>query len=95
MLTAGLDLLGDVRRTGFVLEAPPEPRLNRPAYCGWRTADWSFTHYATGEEELYSEQLDPYQLTNVAQDPANQEQLNHLRHQARRHCSPVPPAFSW
>ncbi len=95
MLTAGLDLLGDDERTGFVLEAPPEPRLNRPAYCGWRTADWSFTHYATGEEELYSQQDDPYQLTNVAADPTHERQLRHMRNQAHRYCSPVPPEFSW
>jgi arylsulfatase A-like enzyme len=95
MLTAGLDLLGKGRRDGSVLEAPPEPRLGRPAYCGWRTSDWTFTRYATGEEELYSDQRDPYQLTNVAQNPENEPQLSQMRHQARRFCDPVPPEFSW
>jgi N-acetylglucosamine-6-sulfatase len=95
MLTAGLDLLGDRQRRGFVLEAPPETHLTRPAYCGWRTADWSYTRYATGEEELYSQERDPYQLTNVARRPENAVLLTAMRNEARRHCSPPPPDFSW
>ncbi len=95
MLTAGLDLLGESRRDGFVLEAPPEPRLARPAYCGWRSAEWTFTRYATGEEELYSRGLDPFELTNLAQTPGNESQLREMRREARRFCNPVPPEFSW
>ncbi len=95
MLTAGLDLLGDQRRDGAVLEAPPEPRLQRPAYCGWRTAHWTFTRYATGEEELYSRAVDPFELTNVATTPENAARLREMRQEARRFCNPEPPDFSW
>ena len=95
MLTAGLDLFGERRRDGAVLEAPAEPRLQRPAYCGWRTADWMFTRYATGEEELYSRVLDPFELANVAKAPGNDGRLREMRREARRFCNPVPPGFSW
>ena len=78
-----------------MLEAAPEPRLARPAYCGWRTAQWMFVHYATGEEELYDERLDPDELTNVVGDPHYWRVADTLRERARSHCDPTPPDFSW
>lgn len=95
MRTAGLDLLGSRQRHGAVLEAPPEPRLPRPAYCGWRSAEWTFTHYATDEEELYSRLGDPFELTNVAAGPGNAARVRAMRREARRFCSPTPPGFNW
>lgn len=91
----GEDLLQPPRRHGFVLEAAPEPRLARPAYCGWRTAHWMFVHYATGEEELYDERLDPDELTNVIGDPHYWPVADALRERARSQCDPTPPDFSW
>lgn len=35
-----------------------------------RTEDWRYIRYANGDEELYNEQSDPYEWTNVASDPA-------------------------
>lgn len=95
MDTAGASLLGDQRRGGFVLEAPPEPRLDRPAYCGWRGHRWTFVHYATGEEELYDDLADPDQLTNLATVPGYGREVEHLRDRARVACDPTPPDFDW
>jgi choline-sulfatase len=66
-----------------------------PAYCGVRAPDWLFAHYATGEEELYNLPTDPYQLTNVAGDPANAATLAALRADTIRLCRPTPPGFGW
>lgn len=34
-----------------------------------RTEGWRYIHYANGDEELYNETTDPYEWTNLAQDP--------------------------
>jgi arylsulfatase A-like enzyme len=36
-----------------------------------RTQRYVYAEYTTGERELYDLQTDPYQLTNVASNPAN------------------------
>jgi N-acetylglucosamine-6-sulfatase len=66
-----------------------------PAYCGVRTPDWMFTHYATGEEELYNMTSDANELTNVAGDSANAATIAALRADTRRLCDPTPPGFAW
>ena len=95
MDTAGASLLGAERRDGFVLEAAPEPRLDRPAYCGWRGQRWTFVHYATGEEELYDDLADPDQLTNLASVPGYRGEVDRLRASARAACDPRPPELDW
>jgi arylsulfatase A-like enzyme len=95
METAGASVLGDPQRDGFVLEAPPEPRLDRPAYCGWRSDRFTFVHYATGEEELYDEVTDPDELTNLATVPGYRPELDRLRERSRAACDPTPPEFGW
>jgi arylsulfatase A-like enzyme len=71
-----------------------------PSYCGVRTADgWMFTHYATGEEELYhvddgsGSPIDPYELDNLA--PTRAAKADDLRAEARSLCVKAPPEFSW
>ncbi|MEA2550769.1 MAG: hypothetical protein QOE25_538, partial [Actinomycetota bacterium] len=66
-----------------------------PAYCGVRTAHWTYARYATGEEELYNIATDPSELTNVVGDPANAAELARDRAAAQRLCVPTPPGFSW
>ena len=68
MRTDGQSLLGGSRRTGLLLEAATDA-THKPAYCGWRNKDWLYVHYASGEEELYSEPDDPQELVNLAGDP--------------------------
>ncbi len=39
-----------------------------PTYCGVRTERFLYALYATGEQELYDLEADPYQLENLARD---------------------------
>jgi N-acetylglucosamine-6-sulfatase len=94
MTTSGLSLLRQKQRTGLLLEAP-DTRYGRPAYCGWRNADWLYVHYSSGEEELYSVTDDPNELHNLAYDPAQSAVLASLRAQTKTACSPRPPNFHW
>jgi arylsulfatase A-like enzyme len=92
----GLSLLGDAQRDGFLVEgAAGRRRGGRPAYCGWRTGSWTYTRWATGEEELFAQLVDPGQLENLAGDPAHAEVLRRLRAEARAACVPQPPGFAW
>jgi N-acetylglucosamine-6-sulfatase len=93
--TDGMSMLGDRTRGGFVLESDYSARYQRPAYCGWRTKDWMFVHYSTGEEELYSYRSDPEELNNLAGNPVYAGQQAAMRAQAKKACRPMPPTFSW
>ncbi len=42
-----------------------------PPFCGARTKDWLYVRYATGEQELYDERSDPFELHNLANDPSS------------------------
>jgi N-acetylglucosamine-6-sulfatase len=95
MTTDGMSILGKRTRTGFVLEAGYSARYDRPAYCGWRTKEWMYVHYATGEEEMYSYRSDPDELTNLAGDPAYAQQLAGMKANAKLACRPLPPSFKW
>jgi N-acetylglucosamine-6-sulfatase len=70
-------------------------RWTRPAYCGYRTASHLFVRYSTGEEELYDYTRDPYELVNLADQPAHESVRQDLESQARAACSPTPPGFTW
>jgi arylsulfatase A-like enzyme len=67
----------------------------RPSYCGIRSLGWMFVRYADGFEELYDYRTDPYELTNLAGDPAYADKLKALRTHTKRVCRPVPPGFAW
>jgi len=71
-----------------------EEQLHRnlgPAYYGLRTTRrfsrdhlWVYTEHSTGERELYDRAIDPWQLDNLALDPAHQETaetLHQMLHQ--------------
>ena len=94
-------LRGDVSavRTEFLIEhlqfrVGPH-RADPPTYCALRTVDRLFVHYDTGEEELYDLRRDPYQLRNLATDPARRAELDELRARTKMRCRPPPPRFSW
>lgn len=99
MNTEGLDLLGPERRDGFPVEGTRRFRFDslpdHPAYCGYRTRDWLYVQYATGEQELYSYEADPHELQNLAGRARYSSRLASLRAQAQAACSPVPPEFAW
>lgn len=66
-----------------------------PTYCGVRTRDYLFVRYATGAAELYNERADPYELHNIAGDPAVADVQGRLRETTRRLCTPRPPGFTF
>ncbi len=91
----GRSLLSAAPRDGLVMEAAPWRGQGRPAYCGWREEDFVFLRYATGEEEAYDYAADPYELRNVAADPAYADRVDVARERARMECDPLPPLFTW
>lgn len=95
MTTDGMSILGKRTRGGVVLEAAYNSRYGRPAYCGWRTKQWMFVHYNSGEEEMYSYRTDPDELTNLAGNPAYAGQLAAMKARAKKACRPMPPNFTW
>jgi hypothetical protein len=99
MSTEGLDLLGSAQRPGFPVESgknfPSDGAPDRPAYCGYRTLNWLYVQYATGQQELYSYRRDPYELRNLADRRKYAGKLGSLRARAVAQCFPVPPLFSW
>ena len=52
-----------------------------------------YVSYATGEEELYDLRADPYELENLASDPAHGRVLEDRRARLHQLCSPVPPGY--
>jgi len=99
MQTDGLSLLRKRTRAGFPLEGATwhsfDSLPKHPAYCGWRTTNWMYTQYATGEQELFHYRSDPHEQHNLAGDPAHRERLRTMRRKARAACKPVPPTFTW
>jgi N-acetylglucosamine-6-sulfatase len=95
----GVNLLGSDVRDGFPVESGPrgsgDNAPTRPAYCGFRTPEWLYVQYASGEQELYSYEADPWEVTNLAGRPRYQQRLNSLRTSAMETCAPVPPEFAW
>jgi hypothetical protein len=64
-----------------------------PSYCGIRTKGRLFVHYATGEEEYYTLNTDPYQLKNKVKVKSAATAVNNFRAQARAQCDPRPPGM--
>ena len=49
-----------------------------PAWWEVRTRRFAYIELATGERELYALRDDPYELTNVADDPAFEAEVSRL-----------------
>ena len=67
------------------LLADPRAAWNEPAMTthhyqnhAVRTEGWRYIRYANGDEELYDEQKDPYEWTNLAGDPAQASRKSEL-----------------
>ena len=65
-----------------------------PPYCGVRSVGWLYIKYQTGEEQLYDEQSDPYELHNLVKDLDYASQLQSMRTRMKQLCSPPPPGFT-
>ena len=64
-----------------------------PTYCAVRSERWKYVRYATDEEELYDLSADPFELENLAADPAHASVLRDRRERLRELCVPPPPGY--
>jgi N-acetylglucosamine-6-sulfatase len=89
-------LRGDVAkvRTGHLIEQK-QVNLSVPPYCLLQTEKFTFTHYGTGEEELYNLRTDPLQMQNKIGAARHQERISAMRKRLRRLCTPLPPGMTW
>jgi arylsulfatase A-like enzyme len=94
MRTDGLNMFGDRKRKGFLLEAM-EGYHDRPAYCGWRSKNRMFVRWATGEMELFDYRTDRAEKRNLAYKRTWKEVRKRMRAKAVAACSPEPPGFDW
>jgi arylsulfatase A-like enzyme len=67
------------RRANGGLRVSRASLSNIPEYHGVRTARYLYVEYSTGESELYDVTADPYQLHNLAADPAQASVVARLR----------------
>jgi arylsulfatase A-like enzyme len=70
---------------------PSVTYLDKPGSFGLSTDRWRYIHYASGEEELYDIETDPYEWTNLVQSEAHADRLAELRKLAPREFAPKPP----
>jgi N-acetylglucosamine-6-sulfatase len=85
-------------RSSFLVEHWESPRSRTPegvvpTYCAVRTTRFMFVEYETGERELYDLRRDPYELRNLAGDPADARLVTQLHTRLVQLCSPPPPGF--
>lgn len=64
-----------------------------PTYCAVRSRAWTYVRYADGSEELYDLRTDPYELENLAGDPAVAGILRERRTRLAELCDPPPPGY--
>jgi N-acetylglucosamine-6-sulfatase len=66
-----------------------------PTFCAIRNETYLYNTYGTGEEELYELSVDPYELDNLASDPAYATTVASLRTRLVTLCDPLPPGFTF
>lgn len=80
--TSFVSLMGDPSQPGrdnLFLEDYSHVYTDYADYQGVRTKDYLYAKYINGDEELYDMNVDPYQLTNIASDPAQAATIDDLR----------------
>jgi N-acetylglucosamine-6-sulfatase len=95
----GEDLLDGQRgRQRFPVESySPGAELGTrqlPTYCGVRSRRWLYVKDEYGELELYNELADPFEMHNLAYNPAYHQVLAAMHANAVKLCSPPPPGFT-
>ena len=77
-------------REGFLIEQyqddPEEGGMTAlvPSYIGYRTKEWKYVEYETGEHELYDLLNDPFELNNLSAQPQYEQTMQDLA--ARAHA---------
>jgi arylsulfatase A-like enzyme len=82
-------------RTAFLVEHVGTGAGAAPTLCALHTDRYVLIRYATGEEELYDLDRDPFEIANRDGRAASSLVQRKLRRKLRRLCDPVPPGFSW
>ena len=82
-------------RTQFLLEhLDGNPPSLAPSFCGIRSTRYMYALYQGGWQELYDLKKDPYELRNVASDPAEAPVIARMRALLARECRPPPPGYT-
>jgi arylsulfatase A-like enzyme len=55
-----------------------------PPYVGFRTKNWKYVEYETGEKELYNLQADPYEMENLIRKPGYDDVIAGLHAQIEK-----------
>ena len=75
---------GSFDRDGFLFEQYQDDGEEKsrtslvPAYVGFRTTEWKYIEYETGERELYNLMDDPYEMENLASKPQYETLMQEL-----------------
>lgn len=77
-------------RTRFLIEHM-EGTNPVPTYCAVRTDRYLFSRYATGEQELYDLDADPYEMTDIAGTAT--QRAGDLQRELNVLCDPAPPGY--
>jgi N-acetylglucosamine-6-sulfatase len=59
-----------------------------PGYSGFRTKEWKYIEYASGERELYDLVSDPYEMNNLINTPGYEETILSLQTQLKEIKTP-------
>ncbi|MFL5736570.1 MAG: sulfatase-like hydrolase/transferase [Actinomycetota bacterium] len=81
-------------RSDFLVEHMDPRVVQVPAYCAVRNSDEIYIKYQDGFEELYDLRTDPYELTNVANDPLYELDKAALYQRLLELCQPPPPGYT-
>ena len=81
-------------RTDFLIEHANATKVVVPPYCAVRNTNWIYVEYSTGEQELYDLVNDPYELQNLAGDPAYASRQSSMHARMLQLCNPPPPGFT-
>lgn len=77
-------------RDGFLIEQYQDDSEDRgmtslvPAYVGFRTNEWKYVEYETGEQELYDLKTDPYEMNNLIGQPGYDDVIIKLKEQIEK-----------